>query len=82
MKLVDCPYNSTSWSEYEESIFNQGSLKQLKADRETVKEIIKYFRIRWRGYESNKITGETRHTFVLPEDWEQSLKEEITDEKD
>ena len=77
MKQVTCQYSYMSGSEYEESIFNQGSLKQLKDDRETVKEIIKYFRIRWRGYESNKITGETRHTFVLSEDWEQALKEEV-----
>jgi len=47
-----------------------------EAKREERERIIKYLKIRWRSYKTDKLTGVWRHAFALPEDWEQALKEE------
>ena len=47
-------------------------LEQAKHDER--ERIINYLRIRWACYESNNITGKSRHTFKLAENWKEALK--------
>jgi len=48
-----------------------------KAKQDTDRErIIKYLKVRWHSYYQDVYLGISRHTFALPEDWEQALRKE------
>lgn len=40
-------------------------------EREKILDYLEYW---WRKYESNTLTGDSRHTFQLPEDWEEAIR--------
>lgn len=62
--------------EYRKMLLAQAEISFERGGENERERIIKYLKIRWCQYESNEITGMSRHTFALPKDWEQALKEE------